>query len=99
MRSPKRALDLAALLPVGAVLLFVPPYVRLADGAGTLLGIPSLHFYIFGVWGVGIVLTALVARRLSALEDAASEPEAWPADRPAGDVEPPGPSRSDGDEV
>lgn len=99
MRNPKRTLDLAALLPVGAVLLFLPPYVGLADGAGTLLGIPSLHFYIFGVWGLGIVLTALVARRLSALEDTAAEPEAWPGDRPSGDAEPPGPSRTDGDEV
>lgn len=68
MRNPRRLADLAILLPVGAVVLFVPPYVGLLDGAATLFGVPALHLYIFGAWAIGIVLTALVARRLNRLE-------------------------------
>ncbi|NBB82436.1 MAG: hypothetical protein GVY28_03440, partial [Alphaproteobacteria bacterium] len=68
MRNPRRLADLAVLLPLGAVLVFTPPYVGLFDGGGTLLGLPVQHVYIFGAWGVGILLTALVARRLAALD-------------------------------
>ena len=61
----RRARDAAILLPLGAVLLFLPPYVRLFDQPGFLFNIPLLHAYIFVLWLVGIVLTALLARRLS----------------------------------
>lgn len=66
----RRARDAAIILPLGAVLLFVPPYVSLFDQPGFLFNIPLLHIYIFVLWLVGIVLTALLARRL-AREDAA----------------------------
>lgn len=61
----RRARDAAMLLPLGAVLLFLPPYVRLFDQPGFLFNIPLLHAYIFVLWLIGIVLTALLARRLA----------------------------------
>jgi len=66
----RRARDAAIILPLGAVLLFLPPYVRLFDQPGFLFNIPLLHAYIFVLWLVGIVLTAMLARRLSREADA-----------------------------
>lgn len=71
--SGKRARDAAVLLPLGAVLLFMPPYVRLLDQPGFVAGVPLLHAWIFAIWLIGIVLTGLLARRLGAEEDGRSE--------------------------
>ena len=61
----RRARDAAIVLPLGAVLLFLPPYVRLLDQPGFIFNIPLLHAYIFVLWLIGIVLTGLLARRLA----------------------------------
>ncbi|MEQ9814964.1 MAG: hypothetical protein RLO50_19465 [Azospirillaceae bacterium] len=60
-----RLRDLAVLLPVGALLIFLPPYVDIFDQPILVLGIPLLPFAIFVLWLVGIVLTAIVARALN----------------------------------
>jgi len=79
--SGRRARDAAIVLPLGAVLLFLPPYVRLFDQQGFLFSLPLLHIYIFALWLVGIVLTGLLARRLAREADAES---AAAGDRPPG---------------
>jgi hypothetical protein len=68
MRGNRRARDAAILLPLGGLLLFLPPYVRLFDQPGDVFGVPLLHVYIFSLWLIGIVLTALLARRLAVRE-------------------------------
>lgn len=77
----RRARDAAILLPLGAVLLFLPPYVRLFDRPDFLFSIPLLHAYIFVFWLIGIVLTGLLARRLSR---EAEEENAAGSERPPG---------------
>lgn len=69
MKGNRRARDAAILLPLGGLLLFLPPYVQLFDQPVYVFGLPLLHVYIFCIWFVGIVLTALLARRLMAREE------------------------------
>ncbi len=57
--------DLRWILPLAAVILFMPPVLGLLDHPLYLFGVPLLLFYLFAVWLVGILLTALVAHRLS----------------------------------
>lgn len=64
MTPSKRLRDIAFLLPFGGVILFLPPYVAIFDQDVDFGGVPFLHVSLFAAWLVGIVLTALVARRL-----------------------------------
>lgn len=75
MKGNRRARDAAILLPLGGLLLFLPPYVRLFDQPAFVFGLPLLHVYIFCVWLAGIALTALLARRLMIHEDEELEAE------------------------
>ena len=43
-----------------AILLFNPPLLLIFDSDSTVLGFPSLYLYLFVVWGVLIVLLALI---------------------------------------
>ncbi|MEM7445230.1 MAG: hypothetical protein AAF414_18055 [Pseudomonadota bacterium] len=65
MSLRNRIRDLAVILPVGALAIFVPPYIRVFDQPMTLLGIPLLLFAIFAAWLVGIVLTMSLSRMLA----------------------------------
>ena len=81
MNGRGRIFDIAVLLPVGAVVLFIPPYIRLFDQPMTVLGIPLLPLALFSLWLVGIVLTGLAARSLRRADDvAASGGPAQPPD-------------------
>ncbi|GAB5470692.1 MAG: hypothetical protein Kilf2KO_37220 [Rhodospirillales bacterium] len=60
--------DLRWLLPLVGLLLFMPPFLGLFDHRLFVFGLPLLLVYIFATWLGGIVLTALVARRESAVE-------------------------------
>jgi hypothetical protein len=71
--------DAAVLLPCVGLLLLMPPFIGLFSPRLTLLGIPLLVFYVFGVWAVLIVLTAVLARRLDPPEPAR---DADPSDLP-----------------
>ncbi len=65
LRDSRRAWqDLRWLLPFAAVFLFMPPILGLFDHPLYFFGIPLLMFYLFAVWLIGILLTALVAQRL-----------------------------------
>ena len=57
--------DLAIILPLGALAIFLPPYLRVFDQPVAVFGIPLLPFAIFVAWLVGIVLTLLLARWLT----------------------------------
>lgn len=65
MRPTRRLRDAALLVPLGCLLLFMPPYVGIFDLPGFLFGIPLLYIFIFSVWFIGIVLTAVIAIRLA----------------------------------
>lgn len=56
--------DLSWLLPLAGLLLFMPPVLGLFDHRLYLFGLPLLPLYVFAIWLCGILLTALVARRL-----------------------------------
>jgi Na+/proline symporter len=62
-------------------LLFTYPLLALFDGAGMLLGIPSMVAYLFGAWAFVIALLALLAREGTQGRDdppAAPPPDARP---------------------
>jgi hypothetical protein len=61
----RRLRDVAALLPVGFLLLILPPYIRVFDQPAALAGVPLLHLYVFGAWAAAIVAAGLVAHRLA----------------------------------
>ncbi len=61
---PGRARDLSWFLPLVGLLLFMPPLLSLFDGGHFLFGMPLLLIYIFAIWLVGILLTAVAARHL-----------------------------------
>lgn len=60
-----RLRDAAAVLPVLAVFLLMPPVITLFAGAHTVWGVPLIVVYLFGVWLALIVAAALLARRLA----------------------------------
>ncbi|OAB56695.1 hypothetical protein AY600_02345 [Phormidium willei BDU 130791] len=64
----RRLRDLAAVLPVAMLLLVLPPYVRIFDQDSFLGGVPLLFLYIFGLWALAILVSALVARGLARRE-------------------------------
>ncbi|MCH9807755.1 MAG: hypothetical protein K0U74_08495 [Alphaproteobacteria bacterium] len=43
-----------------AVLLLNPPLLRIFDHASSVMQIPTLYLYLFSVWGLLIVLLALI---------------------------------------
>lgn len=64
MSSGRRYRELALLLPLAGLILFMPPYLRILSREEQLFGIPVLHIYIFAVWFIGIVLSAAISHRL-----------------------------------
>ncbi|MEQ8603011.1 MAG: hypothetical protein RIB45_06800 [Marivibrio sp.] len=87
----RRLRDAAAALPAGAVLIFTPPYMRIYDQDWTVFGVPFLHVSLFALWFVGLVLSAALARRLIADEEAGEDGgvEALDAPPPSDGAEPP----------
>ncbi len=63
MPASRRVRDIAFLVPLGSLLLFMPPYIGIFDQPHFLFGIPVLQIFIFSVWLAGIVLTAVIAVR------------------------------------
>ncbi len=73
-----RLRDAAALLPVLAVFLLMPPVITLFTDTRTVGGVPMIVAYLFGVWLALIVAAALLAHRLA--PPAAASPDAVPLD-------------------
>lgn len=63
MRQSQRNRDLAFLVPLGGLLLLMPPYISIFDRPAFLAGIPLLPAYIFTIWTLGIGLAFLLSRR------------------------------------
>ena len=83
--------DAALLLPLAGLLLLMPPYIRVFDQPAFFAGVPLLYIYIFCLWLVGILLSALLSRTLKRRLDAADmdlpdgadrrDPDGGPDDR------------------
>ena len=58
-RTPQRLVALTA----AAAALINYPFLFLAAGHGTVLGIPSLVFYVFALWAAVIAAVAVIAER------------------------------------
>ena len=59
MSDPPPELDRTVALFLLGTLLLNYPLLPLFNGAGTLLGIPSLYAYLFLAWGLLVVLLAV----------------------------------------
>lgn len=55
--------ELRWIVPALAAILLTPPVLGLFDRPVSLLGIPLLALYTFGIWAAAISLCAIVARR------------------------------------
>jgi len=64
LRRTNRLRDAALVIPIGGVVLFLPPYVLIFDQDGYFFGIPFLHVALFTCWLVGLVLTGVMSRLL-----------------------------------
>lgn len=86
MPSSRRYRELAVLLPVAGLVLFMPPYLLILSRPEELFGIPVLQIYIFAVWLGGIAVTAALSRRLvrdlTGEEDARREADKPPSGQP-----------------
>ena len=54
----------AALILSLGTLLFLPPFILIFNKSTPVFGIPVSVLYLFGIWLLVIVLSALAARRL-----------------------------------
>ncbi|WP_421708791.1 hypothetical protein [Algihabitans sp.] len=83
-QGDRRLRDIAVVLPIALLLTFLPPYVRIFDQNGLLGGVPLLLVYIFGIWSLVILASALLGRRLSQseMENTTEGTQATAADEP-----------------
>jgi hypothetical protein len=84
----ERARDAAALLPLAASILFLPPFILLFAVPVRVGGIPLIVVYTFVVWAALVLAAWLLARRHAIAGTAAGlspDAEAEAADRPATD--------------
>lgn len=65
--TERRLRDAAFMLPIVGILLLVPPWIRILDQEARVFGVPVLLVGLFGLWAIGIALTAALATRLSRL--------------------------------
>ncbi len=56
--------DLALILPLVGMLVFLTPLVRVAGSDVSVFGLPVAIVYIYGFWVLLILLTRRLARRL-----------------------------------
>lgn len=71
--------DAAFILPFFGLILIMPPFVDIFFSTRLLGGVPSILFYIFGVWTLLIILGALLSRRLTIDADTRDIPQAMSA--------------------
>ncbi len=69
MPNRQRTRDAALMLPILGAFLLISPAASVFNSTATVLGLPVIVLYVFGVW-LGMIVAALaLARRLSAQED------------------------------
>lgn len=64
MQERRRVVGGMLLLTLGGFLLLVPPVAHLFNHDLSILGIPQVVFYLFGVWLALIAATWVLTRRL-----------------------------------
>lgn len=69
MPNQHRTRDAALILPILGAFLLISPAAAVFDSTTTVLGLPLVVLYVFGVWLGLIVAAVALARRLSADED------------------------------
>lgn len=60
----RKSRDIAVILPVVCIFLFMPPMIHLFTGSASLFGIPVVVMYMFGVWTAAIAVTFWNVQRL-----------------------------------
>lgn len=69
MPNRQRTRDAALVLPILGAFLLISPAASVFNSTSTVLGLPVVVLYVFGVW-LGLILAAIgLARRLSADDD------------------------------
>ncbi len=95
----RRLRDMAAVLPVAMLLLILPPYIRIFDQDSFLGGVPLLFLYIFGLWALVILVSAVIARGLARREMSPAVEGARAAGKEGAQADaPPPPGREQGGE-
>lgn len=56
--------DAAAILPVAAIFLLLPPVILIFSAPVLIAGIPLIVLYVYGVWAGLILVALLVALRV-----------------------------------
>lgn len=56
--------DAAAILPVAAIFLLLPPVILIFSAPVLIAGIPLIVLYVYGVWACLILIALLVALRV-----------------------------------
>lgn len=64
MRGRRRLESAALILPLLGVAMIVPPFISVFNAHRLVFGVPLVALYLFAVWGLLIVLTAILGRRL-----------------------------------
>lgn len=78
-RPPSPRVQSAAVLaPLAGLFLLMPPFILLFATPRTVLGIPLVVLYMFGVWAVLIAITWQLTRRLAARDAEGAPPEGGP---------------------
>jgi hypothetical protein len=58
-----RFTGLTVLAAAAGFVLFLPPLLTVAEGGGTVAGVPGVAAYLFGAWLAVIALVAVLVRR------------------------------------
>lgn len=64
MRKQDRSREAAFVIPIFGLFLLLPPILSIFDSDTTVMGIPLLHVYVFGVWLGLVIAGAWLARRM-----------------------------------
>lgn len=60
-----RLIDRAFILPVLTFFLLTPPIITIFDVPVSILGIPLLHIYCFGLWAAAIITGGILSARIT----------------------------------
>jgi hypothetical protein len=59
----KRHQQKLIIIAFGLMILFNIPFILIFDGSESILGFPSLYFFIFFVWLLSIIFSYLIIKR------------------------------------
>ena len=59
-----KARQIVLCLPLFGLILFLPPAIRVFAVPATIMGVPLIVIYVFGIWAALIIGAAIFARHL-----------------------------------